>query len=386
MTSHHALHLLAIATLASVAATPAAAQDSYYYLGLGVGQTRSLLDERRMAEEQLGASPAITAFQRDRNDLGYKVFGGYQFNRYFGVEGGFIDLGRFTYHASTTPDGTLDGRLRVQGANLDLVGTLPLSESFSLLGRIGGSYVKTRNNVDGQGAATVADARPSQREGNPKVGVGLQYEFNRSMLLRTDYERYRIADAQGHRGNVDMLSLSLVFPFGRTPMAAPRAAAPAYVPPLAMAPAPPPVVVAPLPPAEVVAFAPPAARRRVSFSAESVFGFDRSTVAPAGMVALDGFARELDGTEYVVINVEGHTDRIGSTAYNQTLSLERAEAVKAYLVSHGRIDAAKIAVVGKSESEPITQAGDCKGSQPTAKLIACLQPDRRVELEVVGTR
>jgi OOP family OmpA-OmpF porin len=124
----------------------------------------------------------------------------------------------------------------------------------------------------------------------------------------------------------------------------------------------------------------------VSFSADSLFDFDASAVTPEGKVALDTFAKELQGAQFDTISVEGHTDRLGSTAYNQTLSQQRADAVKAYLVGTDGLDAAKIAAVGKSESAPVTKAGDCKGNTPNAKLITCLQPDRRVEVEVTGLR
>jgi OOP family OmpA-OmpF porin len=87
-----------------------------------------------------------------------------------------------------------------------------------------------------------------------------------------------------------------------------------------------------------------------------------------------------------VITVEGHTDRLGSDAYNQRLSTRRAEAVKSYLVGTGGIDGTKISAVGKSESAPVTKPGDCTGTSASTKLLACLQPDRRVEVEVVGTR
>ncbi|MDP3224246.1 MAG: OmpA family protein, partial [Rubrivivax sp.] len=80
------------------------------------------------------------------------------------------------------------------------------------------------------------------------------------------------------------------------------------------------------------------------------------------------------------------TDRLGSAAYNERLSVERAEAVKAHLVSAGGLDSSKINVVGRGESTPVTQARDCPGQRATPKLIACLQPDRRVEVEVSGTR
>jgi OOP family OmpA-OmpF porin len=84
--------------------------------------------------------------------------------------------------------------------------------------------------------------------------------------------------------------------------------------------------------------------------------------------------------------VEGHTDRLGTAEYNDTLSLKRAEAVKAYLVNTGGLDAAKVTAVGKGESTPVTSPDTCKGNKRSAGLVACLRADRRVEIEVVGTR
>jgi OOP family OmpA-OmpF porin len=151
-------------------------------------------------------------------------------------------------------------------------------------------------------------------------------------------------------------------------------------PPPIVAQAAPPVVAAPAP------APPPPPRRRVSFSAESLFAFDQSTVKPEGKAALDRFAAETRGTEFEMIRVEGHTDRLGTTAYNERLSQRRAEAVKAYLVSADGIEGNRINAVAKGESVPVTKPEDCKGSKPSASLIACLQPDRRVDIEVTGTR
>ena len=86
-----------------------------------------------------------------------------------------------------------------------------------------------------------------------------------------------------------------------------------------------------------------------------------------------------------MITVEGHTDRLGSVAYNQKLSVQRAEAVKSYLVTAGGVDPAKVSAVGKGKSQPVTGPNVCQGQKRTDKLIACLQPDRRVEVEVTGT-
>jgi OOP family OmpA-OmpF porin len=125
---------------------------------------------------------------------------------------------------------------------------------------------------------------------------------------------------------------------------------------------------------------------KVTFSADSLFDFDKSIVKPAGKQHLDKFAADLRGINYDVITVTGHTDRIGSYDYNMKLSTRRAEAVKAYLVESAGIPAGKIATRGTNGTDPVTKPGDCVGKKATPKLIACLQPDRRVEVEVSGTK
>jgi OOP family OmpA-OmpF porin len=248
--------------------------------------------------------------------------------------------------------------------------------------RAGVQYASVRDSFRGTGAVTVSDPSPSKRAANYKVGVGLQYAFGQSFILRGEAERYRIDDAVGNKGDINVFLVSMVFPFGHSATAAPRAAvSPAYTAPAA-APAPPPTVVHA--PAEPVAVAP--APRRVSFSADSLFTFDAFTIRPEGKAALDTFARQLADTRFDVITVEGHTDRLGSHAYNQRLSSRRADSVKAYLVASGGLDPARISAVGKNDAEPVTRPGDCRGSKRSAELIACLQPDRRVEVEVDGTR
>lgn len=383
MNSLHALRLLAVAGLAPLLSATALAQEGgYYYGGLGAGTARAKLNAGAIAREQAGVT--ASAIERDDRDTTYKLFGGYQMNRNLGVELGYFRLGSFGFDAATTPAGTLAGRASVQGVNLDLVGTLPLTENWAAIGRVGAQYARTRTTLNGTGAALVTEANPSERKTDYKFGGGLQYAFNKSFLVRGEAERYRVNDAVNHKLNVNVLTLSLVFPFGRAETPAPRAMAPVYVAPPAPAPepvvvqAPPPVVVAP--PPVVVPL------RRVSFSAESLFGFDKSAVQPDGRTALDGFARELDGTTFQMITVEGHTDRLGSSDYNQKLSLERADAVKSYLVTSGKVDPTKVTAVGKGEGSPVTTADACKGNKPSAALISCLQPDRRVEIEVSGTR
>lgn len=393
MKTHRTFRLLAVAGLAALAAAPALSQDdAYYYSGVGIGESRSSLDDFSLVGPPPGGS--LVNLRRDRSDRAWRVFGGRQFNSVFGVEAGYFDLGRSTFAADVLPAGALSGRQRVQGVNLDLVGTLPLTERLSALGRVGAVYGRARARIDASAPATAVSR--SERGAGAKLGVGLQYAFTPSFLVRGEVERYRLRNAGGDRGDVDVASMSLVFPFGRAPTPTRRATAeaPSYVAQApAPMPAPAPMVAAPAPPPVVLAapVAPPAApmapeRRRVSYEAESLFGLDASAVGPEGRQALDRFAGELEGARFDTIQVEGHTDRLGSAAYNQALSLRRAEAVKAHLVRNGRIDPSKVSAVGLGSTQPVTEPADCKGTRRSPQLVECLQRDRRVEIEVSGTR
>ena len=122
----------------------------------------------------------------------------------------------------------------------------------------------------------------------------------------------------------------------------------------------------------------------------SLFEFDKATIRPQGTWSLDKFISDLKGLDYGLdydgITVTGHSDRIGSPKYNMKLSIRRAEAVKAYLVEHGKIDPSRISVIGKGETEPVTEPGQCRGQKVTEELKACKAPDRRVEIEVSGIK
>jgi OmpA-OmpF porin, OOP family len=383
--------LLAMGGLA-LQVNPANAQaQSYPYGGISAGQSSMDMEEGRIARSQLDPGQVVTRYHQDKRDNAYKLFGGYQFNPYYAVEGGYFYLGDRHVGADTTPTGTLSGRVKVQGWNADLVGFLPMDDALSLMARVGAQYAKTSARFEGSGAVVPANPTPGKSQLSAKFGVGLQYALSSAFLVRGEWERYRVSDAMGDHNGVNVVSLSLVFPFGRSPASSQRAAIePMPEPPVVAAP-PPPIALAPVesmpPPAAGIPITPHEnERKRVAFNAESMFGFDTHDVQPQARLALDGFVRELDGTSYDVIVVEGHTDRIGTREYNQRLSQERADAVKDYLVETGKVSADKISAKGMSESVPVTQAQDCQSGMSSADLIVCLQPDRRVEIGVVGSR
>ena len=124
--------------------------------------------------------------------------------------------------------------------------------------------------------------------------------------------------------------------------------------------------------------------QKISFSADALFAFDKSELKPEGRLMLDGLVRQLKGVTDDGIVLTGHTDRFGTDAYNQKLSERRANSVKDYLVAQG-LPARSIDAVGKGEAQPETRPGDCKGNR-SAKVIACLQPDRRVDVEMIGNK
>lgn len=144
-------------------------------------------------------------------------------------------------------------------------------------------------------------------------------------------------------------------------------------------------VVAAPPPPPAPAPAPAPVPSKMHFSADELFDFDKAIVKHSpSRDQLEEFAARLKTLTYNSVHVVGYTDRIGSNEYNERLSLRRAEAVRNHLVMHG-VDAGKIRIEGKGKADPIT--GDrCKGSKATKALIACLAPDRRVIVEVDGTR
>lgn len=135
----------------------------------------------------------------------------------------------------------------------------------------------------------------------------------------------------------------------------------------------------PAPAAPVTPIAPTS--EKVTFSADTLFDFNKATLKPEGKEKLDDLFLKLFGMNLEVIVATGHTDTIGSDAYNQKLSVKRAEAVKKYLVEKG-VEENRIYTEGKGETSPVVT--DCKGNR--AAQISCQQPNRRVELEVVGTR
>ncbi len=124
---------------------------------------------------------------------------------------------------------------------------------------------------------------------------------------------------------------------------------------------------------------------KVTLAADALFDFDKAVLRPEGKAKLDDVAAKVKGIKLEAIIIVGHTDRIGSDKYNQNLSERRGAAVKDYLAAKG-VEPGRLYAEGKGKTQPVTGDKCGKSVKKSKKLIECLQPDRRVEIEIIGTQ
>jgi len=287
---------------------------------------------------------------------------------------------------------------------------IPLSPSWDL--QIGGNYATSKENganlhetlagVDALYLFTPGGFRPfvlagvgasRDRFGDPingsfrrtspyaNLGVGFQYKFTPTLGMQADVREVdsfyhdRVDAYDMKHGANTYVNVGLTWAFGGPP-------APPPVPvvettrttetTVATTPAPAPVVAPPPPP-------PAPVMQKYTLSASELFAFNSAKLGP-NQPKLDEVATTMNANSDIAsVTIVGYTDHIGSKAYNQKLSEERANSVKAYLEGKG-IAATRLTAVGKGESDPVVE---CKDEKKRPALIKCLEPNRRVEIEPV---
>ncbi|NOU24807.1 MAG: OmpA family protein [Methylotenera sp.] len=300
--------------------------------------------------------------------------------------GGFIKLGK-----ELSPSWDIQGGLGYDSSGALKQTTLGL-DALYVLSRdkfrpflLGGLGV-ARNKLDYHGF----DGASSKTSPLVNLGLGAQYLFNDSFAVQADLREVwsRAQDNSAnpaHDFNTETISNTLfnlggIFRFGAPAPAPVVAEAPVAEPAPAPVAAPAPVV-EPAPAPAPVACKPNV--ETITVGAEKLFGFDKSALKAEGKAALDEAAAKIKANpEIKAVIVTGHTDRIGSDAYNQKLSEKRAKQVADYLVAQG-VDSALITATGKGESEPVVNP---KGTKATKALIEALAPNRRVEIRAEGTK
>lgn len=359
---------LGIAALAFMASAQTLAEDTdleranHWYLGANLGSSHADIDNLRIGQQLVSPGLDITAIDEDNRDRGYKVFVGYGFNRHLSLEASYFDLGDFSFNSSSSPAGTLNGELEPRGVSLDLVGTIPIRSQLSAFARIGVNYAETQGSFSGSAFNTALDANPSERKANPKFGLGLEYAFNYNLAMRLEAERYRVSNSLDDKDDVDLLSVGLVYRFGKKSEPASLQTLQTLREPIVPAPAP--------------------HTETHTLSSAELFAFDSAELRmpQTKLVEIaDAIKANSEPKEVVIV---GYTDRIGSDNYNQKLSQRRAQAVKNYLISQG-VAANRLLVEGRGEADPIVSCSEKNRSV----LINCLQPNRRAEINnIVITR
>lgn len=332
------------------------AQDTGWYGGFGIGQSRATIDEQGITAGLLDNGFTVDSFTDDDRDLGFKIYGGYKLSRYFALEGGYFNLGKFTFEADTTPAGTYNGSIKTQGLNLDALGIIPFTERFSAFGLVGVNYARSKDVFSGTGFIDVIEPDFKKSDINIKYGLGLQFAITDALSIRTQAERYRINDAYDSNGDIDLYSVGLVFKFGGSQAPAKR-------------------VVERAKPVMVMVPEPVASRNQrycsildIQFEI-NVDNLQRDDQEKLGVVGT--FMNKYNDTTALI---EGHTDNVGSPAQNLTLSKRRAESVVSYLMTNFNIRASRLKAVGYGETRPIADNSTESGKRQNRRInavIAC---------------
>ncbi len=207
-----------VAASLGCAAGAQAADDSGWYIGAGIGRSnaRDLGNAASTLDASLATQGITSSTLFGSTNTAWKLFGGYQFNQYFGVEGGYSNLGQFPANSAVTapaPD-TGSGTLTENNVwSLAAIGSAPILDKFSVFGKLGIAYSTVDFNYVAPVSGVAISQSSSQTE--PLFGIGLKYEFNNHVGLRGEWERYLKVGNNSTIGgsDVDLWNMSLQYRF-----------------------------------------------------------------------------------------------------------------------------------------------------------------------------
>ena len=348
---------LVVAGLAAASVAQAAPQENTFYAGAKVGQ----------ASFHDGIKDNLGSYHR--NSVTYGVFGGYQIlnrdNLGLAVELGYDDFGR----VKGRDLGKTDFKHTNHGAHLSFKGSYNLGgltsalEGLDVYGRAGVALVRSDYKFYDVNGARIHDAGRHSLRTSGMFAAGVEYALPSlpELALRLEYQwltrvgKFRTEDRANSSVDynpwIGSINAGLSYRFG-------QGAAP---------------VVAP----EVVS-------KTFNLSSDVTFAFGKANLKPQAKATLDGIYGEIAQINNANVAVAGYTDRIGKDAPNLKLSQRRADSVANYLVAKG-VPAQNISAVGHGKANPVT-GSTCDAVKGRKALIACLAPDRRVEIAVNGTK
>ena len=356
--------LVALAVLAASAAATAAPQANTFYAGAKAGWANfrdgfTQFDAKSVGQDGYGIN---------KNTVTYGVFGGYQIlnQNNFGLA---AELG-YDYFGRSRGNETVDNKEvravkhSAHGAHLSLKPSYEGLPNLDVYGKVGIALVNNRYKT--VNVVTKAPTKTHRFQSSLILGAGVEYAILPELSARVEYQWLNNAGkasqatlnrmgATDYRPDISSVSAGLTYRFG-------QGAAPAPV------------------------AAPQVETKNFAFSSDVLFAFGKANLKPAAAQALDAMQSEINaaGLNNAAIQVNGYTDRIGKEAANLKLSQRRAETVANYIVSKGA-PAANVTAVGYGEANPVT-GNTCDAVKGRKALIACLAPDRRVEVQVQGTK
>jgi len=211
------LKLLAPMVLVALAgnATGLYAQDQGWYIGGGVGQ--STASNAGGCSDLSGLFDPGFSCSSNNTSTGWKLFGGYQVNKYLAAEASYVNLGDFKISASgriAAIQATATGSNKASGFSLDAVGTWPISEQFGLIGRIGLFAWTLDSSATASSGGVTATASDKPTGTGLDFGVGAKYDFARNLGVRAEYQRFQsIGNDNTGKSDVDLISASAVYRF-----------------------------------------------------------------------------------------------------------------------------------------------------------------------------
>ena len=354
---------LVVAGLAAASVAQAAPQENTFYAGVKAGQA-SFHDGIKANTDATNPRSLDFGTGYNRNSFTYGVFGGYQIlnrdNLGLAVELGYDDFGRVKFKEA----GKVATKHTNHGAHLSFKGSYGVLNGLDVYGKAGVALVRSDYKFYdvATGARDHEEGRHSLRTSG-LFAVGAEYAVLPELAVRLEYQwltrvgKFRTQDT--HNSSVDYnpwigsINAGVSYRFGQGAVAAP-----------AMAP-------------EVVS-------KTFNLNSDVTFAFGKANLKPQAQATLDGIYGEIAQINSAKVAVAGYTDRIGSDAGNLKLSQRRADTVANYLVQKG-VATNAISATGYGKANPVTGA-TCDQVKGRKALIACLAPDRRVEIAVNGTK
>lgn len=346
----------------AIASVQAAPQANTFYVGAKAGWATFHNDVNQWNSKYTNDTrynKAHTKYGINRNSVTYGVFGGYQIIDNLAVELGYDYFGRVRGNENEFRA----FKHSAHGTHLSLKPSYEVISGLDVYGKVGAALIRNDYKFYSQSAQT---EKSHTLRTSLVLGAGLEYAITPSIAARIEYQwinkvgNYAKAEAKENRADALKYSptlhtvtagISYRFGQGAAPVAAP----------------------------EVVT-------KNFAFSSDVLFDFNKANLKASAASALDAAHTEINalGLANPAVQVAGYTDRIGSEAYNLKLSQKRAETVANYIVSKG-VNPANVTAVGYGKANPVT-GNTCDAVKGRKALIACLAPDRRVEIQVQGSK